>query len=66
MSKNRDFADLLKVWRSNYKYSQAAAARVLSVPVRTLQQWEQRRSVPRLDETTTAILRRIYKDGYQL
>lgn len=69
MTKKReyhDFADLLKAWRKHTKLSQSAAAPVLGVSVRTLQDWEQRHRRPVLDEATVAILRRLSKDGLHL
>ena len=52
----------LKEWRKgakhNFPYTQAAAAEVLGVPLRTYQQWEQGRQAPR-GIALKAVLERI-------
>jgi DNA-binding transcriptional regulator YiaG len=40
------FANLLKDWRARRGITQAEAAEVLGVPVRTLQNWEIARTAP--------------------
>lgn len=42
----REFADLLRTWRERKRLSQSEAARLLEVPVRTLQNWEIARVMP--------------------
>lgn len=40
------FAAVLKAWREERKLTQAEAARVLEVPIKTLQNWESARTKP--------------------
>lgn len=41
------FADLLKQWRACSGISQAEAAALINIPVKTLQNWEIARTMPR-------------------
>ena len=45
-SKPMTFADDLRAWRERFGLTQAEAAEALSVPLRTLQEWEQGRAAP--------------------
>lgn len=42
-----DIATGLKTWRAKHQLSQSQAAARLNIPVKTLQNWEIRRSKPR-------------------
>ena len=50
------FAGVLKAWREERKLTQAEAARVLEIPLKTLQNWEIARTKPQ-GFAHTAILR---------
>lgn len=41
-----EFADELKAWRARKRLTQVEAARVLEVPLKTLQNWEIARTMP--------------------
>lgn len=53
-----DIAKQLKQWRDAMGLSQAAAAQQLQVSVRTLQNWEQSRWIPR-GPTLLRLLRKV-------
>jgi transcriptional regulator with XRE-family HTH domain len=44
--KTNDWINLLILWRLCFKLSQPAAGRVIGVPLKTLEKWEQRRQNP--------------------
>lgn len=41
----KEFADLLRAWRSDNDFSQRDAAQVLGINKRTLENWEQERAM---------------------
>jgi DNA-binding transcriptional regulator YiaG len=51
------FADELKRWRGRLELTQAEAAALLQVPVRTLEEWEQDRAAP----SQTGAIRQLMK-----
>lgn len=42
---SKEFADLLRAWRSDNEFSQRDAAQVLGINKRTLENWEQERAM---------------------
>lgn len=43
---DKDVSKILKEWRRQYNVTQTKAAKILGVPVRTIQNWEQKHRVP--------------------
>jgi transcriptional regulator with XRE-family HTH domain len=41
-----DWVNLLILWRTCYGFSQPEAAKIIKVPLKTLEKWEQRRQHP--------------------
>jgi DNA-binding transcriptional regulator YiaG len=41
-----EFPEQLKAWRKRRGYTQKNASTLLGIPIRTLQQWEERRRTP--------------------
>lgn len=46
MKSKHDLPDALRAWRRRQKLSQSQAARELRIPVSSLQNWEQARTIP--------------------
>jgi len=46
-AKLNGFAEVVRAYRERHKLSRAAASRKLSIPLRTLEDWEAGRRVPR-------------------
>lgn len=55
-----DYAGKLKVIRARLKISQSAFAGLLHIPTTSLQNWEQRRTVP--DAPTRILVDLVYQD----
>ncbi|WP_157970057.1 helix-turn-helix domain-containing protein [Pelagibacterium sediminicola] len=55
-----DYAAMLKVARARLGLSQEAAARMLGLPVATLRNWEQRRTMP--DDAAKTLIALLYAD----
>lgn len=55
-----DYAAMLKVARARQELSQEAAAKMLGLPVATLRNWEQRRTLP--DDAAKTLIALLYAD----
>lgn len=55
-----DYAAMLKVARTRLGLSQEAAAKMLGLPVATLRNWEQRRTMP--DDAAKTLIALFYAD----